>query len=163
MKNQTPGHTGRHFLQIPGPTNVPDRVLQAIAAPTIDHRGPEFAELGKEIVAGMKRVLQTQGTVVVYPSSGTGAWEAALVNTLSPGDRVLMVETGHFATLWRQMAGRFGIEVDFVPGDWRRGADPAVVEARLAQDTKHAIKAVMVVHNETSTGVTSRVGDIRAA
>src|SRR5438046_2805213 len=152
MKNQPASHTGRHFLQIPGPTNVPDRVLQAIAAPTIDHRGPEFAELGKEIVGGMKRVLQTAGTVVVYPSSGTGAWEAALVNTLSPGDRVLMVETGHFATLWRQMAARFGIEVDFIAGDWRRGADPAQIEARLAEDAAHAIKAVMVVHNETSTG-----------
>src|SRR6266705_1183669 len=163
MKNTMPGHTGRHFLQIPGPTNVPDRVLQAIAAPTIDHRGPEFAELGKEIVGGMKRVLRTAGMVVVYPSSGTGAWEAALVNTLSPGDRVLMVETGHFATLWRQMATRLGLDIEFVPGDWRHGVDPADIEARLAQDSSRAIKAVMVVHNETSTGITSRVGQIRAA
>src|SRR6266699_2942320 len=163
MKNQPAGHTGRHFLQIPGPTNVPDRVLQAIAAPTIDHRGPEFAELGKEIVGGMKRVLQTGGTVVVYPSSGTGAWEAALVNTLSPGDRVLMVETGHFATLWREMATRLGLVVDFVPGDWRHGVDPAQVEEKLLADRTHALKAVAIVHNETSTGVTSRVGEVRQA
>ena len=163
MKNQPAGHTGRHFLQIPGPTNVPDRVLQAIAAPTIDHRGPEFAELGKEIVAGMKRVLQTAGTVVVYPSSGTGAWEAALVNTLSPGDRVLMVETGHFATLWRQMAGRLGLDIDFIPGDWRHGVDPAQLAEKLAADSEHRVKAVCVVHNETSTGVTSRIPEIRAA
>ena len=128
MKNTATAHTGRHFLQIPGPTNVPDRVLRAMAMPTIDHRGPEFAELGKEIVAGMRRVLQTKGTVVIYPSSGTGAWEAALVNTLSPGDKVLMFETGHFATLWRQMAGKLGIEIEFVPGDWRHGVDPALVE-----------------------------------
>jgi alanine-glyoxylate transaminase/serine-glyoxylate transaminase/serine-pyruvate transaminase len=162
MKN-TPTHTGRHFLQIPGPTNVPDRVLQAIAMPTIDHRGPEFAELGKEIVAGMKRVFQTEETVVVYPSSGTGAWEAALVNTLSPGDRVLMFETGHFASLWRQMATRLGLDIDFVPGDWRHGVDPAAVEEKLAADREHAVKAVCIVHNETSTGVTSRVPEIRAA
>ncbi|HEV2299941.1 MAG TPA: aminotransferase class V-fold PLP-dependent enzyme, partial [Stellaceae bacterium] len=122
MKN-TALHTGRHFLQIPGPTNVPERVLQAIAAATIDHRGPEFAELGREVVAGMKRVFGTEATVVLYPSSGTGAWEAALSNTLSPGDRVLMFETGHFASLWRQMAGRLGLEVEFVPGDWRHGVD----------------------------------------
>jgi len=163
MKNQPAGHTGRHFLQIPGPTNVPDRVLQAIAAPTIDHRGPEFAELGKEIVGGMKRVLQTAGTVVVYPSSGTGAWEAALVNTLSPGDRVLMVETGHFATLWRQMATRLGLDIDFLPGDWRHGVDPAQLAEKLAADREHRVKAVCVVHNETSTGVASRIPEIRAA
>jgi alanine-glyoxylate transaminase/serine-glyoxylate transaminase/serine-pyruvate transaminase len=163
MKNQPAGHTGRHFLQIPGPTNVPDRVLQAIAAPTIDHRGPEFGELGKEIVGGMKRVLQTEGTVVIYPSSGTGAWEAALVNTLSPGDRVLMVETGHFATLWRQMATRLGLEIDFVSGDWRHGVDPAQIAEKLAADREHRVKAVCVVHNETSTGVTSRIPEIRAA
>src|SRR3989337_2129281 len=129
-----PRRAGRHFLQIPGPTNVPDRVLHAIAFPTIDHRGPDFAELGKEAVAGMGRVFQTEGLVVMYPSSGTGAWEAALVNTLSPGDRVLMFETGHFATLWRNLAARLGLEADFVPGDWRRGVDPAVVEAKLAED-----------------------------
>ncbi|MBV8888155.1 MAG: aminotransferase class V-fold PLP-dependent enzyme [Alphaproteobacteria bacterium] len=163
MKNVPPPHTGRHFLQIPGPTNVPDRVLQAIAAPTIDHRGPEFAELGKEIIAGMKRVFQTEDTVIVYPSSGTGAWEAALVNTLSAGDRVVMFETGQFATLWRQMAQRLGLDIDFVPGDWRHGVDPAAVEAKLAADPGHAIKAVCIVHNETSTGVTSRVAEIRAA
>src|SRR4051794_19313596 len=121
MKNQPIRHTGRPFLQIPGPTHVPDRGLHGIAFPTIDHRGPEFAELGQEVVAGMKRVFRTAGTVVIYPSSGTGAWEAALVNTLSPGDRVLMFETGHFATLWRQMAGKLGVEVELVPGDWRHG------------------------------------------
>jgi alanine-glyoxylate transaminase / serine-glyoxylate transaminase / serine-pyruvate transaminase len=163
MKNTTSPHTGRHFLQIPGPTNVPDRVLQALAMPTIDHRGPEFALLGQEIVAGMKRVFQTEDDVVVYPSSGTGAWEAALSNTLSPGDRVLMFETGHFATLWRQMATRLGLEIEFVPGDWRHGADPGLVEEKLAADNEHAIKAVCVVHNETSTGVTSRVAEIREA
>ena len=157
------GHTGRHFLQIPGPTNVPDRVLHAIAFPTIDHRGPEFGELGKEIVAGMKRVFQTDGTVVIYPSSGTGAWEAALVNTLSPGDRVLMFETGHFATLWRQMATRLGLDIEFVPGDWRHGVDPAQVAEKLAADREHRIKAVCVVHNETSTGVTTRIPEMRAA
>ena len=163
MKNTPAGHTGRHFLQIPGPTNVPDRVLRAMSFPTIDHRGPEFAELGKEVVAGMKRVFQTQATVVIYPSSGTGAWEAALVNTLSPGDRVLMVETGQFATLWRQMAGRLGLDIDFIPGDWRHGVDPAGLAERLAADREHRIKAVCVVHNETSTGVTSRIPEIRAA
>ncbi|MGD9616920.1 MAG: alanine--glyoxylate aminotransferase family protein [Alphaproteobacteria bacterium] len=163
MKNQPTRHTGRHFLQIPGPTNVPDRVLHAIAFPTIDHRGPEFAELGREVVSGMKRVFQTAGTVVIYPSSGTGAWEAALVNTLSPGDRVLMFETGHFATLWRQMAGRLGLDVELVPGDWRRGVDPAQLGEKLAADREHRIKAVCVVHNETSTGVTSRIPEIRAA
>ncbi len=163
MKNTATLHTGRHFLQIPGPTNVPERVLRAIAMPVIDHRGPEFAELGKEIVAGMKRVMQTEGTVVVYPSSGTGAWEAALVNTLSPGDAVIMFETGHFASLWRQMAGRLGLAVEFVAGDWRHGVDPAVVEERLAADREHRLKAVCIVHNETSTGVASRVPEIRAA
>ena len=163
MRNQPARHTGRHFLQIPGPTNVPDRVLHAIAFPTIDHRGPEFSDLGKEVVAGMQRVLQTSGTVVIYPSSGTGAWEAALVNTMSPGDRVLMVETGHFATLWRQMAGRLGLDIEFIPGDWRHGVDPARLTERLAADREHRIKAVCVVHNETSTGVTSRIPEVRAA
>ena len=155
--------SGRHFLQIPGPTNVPDRVLRAISFPTIDHRGPAFGRLGREILQGMQQIFQTQGAVVVYPSSGTGAWEAALVNTLSPGNRVLMVETGQFAVLWKDVARRFGLEVDFVPTDWRRGADPAVVEAKLAEDTARAIKAVAIVHNETSTGVTSRIGEIRKA
>jgi alanine-glyoxylate transaminase/serine-glyoxylate transaminase/serine-pyruvate transaminase len=163
MKNQPSGHTGRHFLQIPGPTNVPDRVLKAIAMPTIDHRGPEFAELGKEIVAGMRRVFQTAGTVVIYPSSGTGAWEAALVNTLSPGDKVLMFETGQFAILWRQMATRLGLDIEFVPGDWRHGVDPAQVAEKLAGDREHQVRAVCVVHNETSTGVVSRIPEIRAA
>jgi alanine-glyoxylate transaminase/serine-glyoxylate transaminase/serine-pyruvate transaminase len=156
-------HTGRHFLQIPGPTNVPDRVLRAIDAPTIDHRSAEFAALGKAVVAGMKWVFRTDGAVAIYPSSGTGAWEAALVNTLSPGDRVLMVETGHFATLWREMAGRLGLEIEFVPGDWRHGVDPAVVEEKLAADKAQKLKAVCVVHNETSTGVASRIAEIRAA
>ena len=163
MRNIAPHHGGRHFLQIPGPTNVPDRVLLAIAMPTIDHRGPEFALLGQEIVAGMKRVFQTEDTVVVYPSSGTGAWEAALTNTLSPDDRVLMFETGHFATLWHQMATRLGLDIEFVAGDWRHGVDPALVEEKLAADKAHAVKAVCVVHNETSTGVTSRIPEIREA
>jgi alanine-glyoxylate transaminase / serine-glyoxylate transaminase / serine-pyruvate transaminase len=163
MRNIAPHHSGRHFLQIPGPTNVPDRVLQAIAMPTVDHRGPEFALLGQEIIAGMKRVFQTEDTVVVYPSSGTGAWEAALTNTLSPDERVLMFETGHFATLWRQMATRLGLDIEFVPGDWRHGVDPALVEQKLVADKAHAVKAVCVVHNETSTGVTSRIAEIREA
>jgi alanine-glyoxylate transaminase / serine-glyoxylate transaminase / serine-pyruvate transaminase len=153
--------SGRHFLQIPGPTNVPDRILRAISRPTIDHRGPEFARLTREIIKGLRQVFRTSGPVVIYPSSGTGAWEAALVNTLSPGEKVLMFETGHFATLWRNMAVQLGLEVDFVPGDWRHGVDPAVVEAKLAADRGRTIKAVAVVHNETSTGVTSRVAEIR--
>lgn len=155
--------SGRHFLQIPGPTNVPDRVLRAIDQPTIDHRGPEFARLTLEILDGLKDVFQTRDPVIIYPASGTGAWEAALVNTLSPGDRVLMFETGHFATLWRALAEKLGLVVDFVPGDWRSGVDPAVVEARLADDHAHAYKAVLVVHNETSTGVTTRIPPIRQA
>ncbi len=155
--------SGRHFLQIPGPTNVPDRVLRAMAGPTIDHRGPEFSRLAREVLEGLKPVFKTTGSVVIYPSSGTGAWEAALVNTLSPGDRVLMFETGHFATLWRNLAVRLGLEVDFVPGDWRHGVDPAVVEAKLAEDRGRAFTAVAIVHNETSTGVTSRVAEIRRA
>ncbi|MEH2536516.1 MULTISPECIES: pyridoxal-phosphate-dependent aminotransferase family protein [unclassified Bradyrhizobium] len=154
---------GRHFLQIPGPSPVPDRVLRAMDMPVIDHRSAQFAELGRAVLGGSQKIFQTSGPVVIFPSSGTGAWEAAIVNTLSPGDKVLMVETGHFATLWRQMAGRWGIDVDFLPGDWRRGADPTVIEERLARDTSHALKAVMVVHNETSTGSTSRIGEIRAA
>jgi len=152
---------GRHFLQIPGPTNVPDRVLRAIAEPTIDHRGPAFAALGREVLEGLQRVFQTEGSVVIYPSSGTGAWEAALVNTLSPGDRVLMFETGHFAALWRDMAVRLGLNVEFVEGDWRHGVDPDVVHARLVDDREKTIRAVAIVHNETSTGVTSRVAEVR--
>jgi len=154
---------GRHFLQIPGPTNVPDRVLRAIDLPTIDHRGPEFGALGLEVLEGLKHVFRTGQDVVIYPASGTGAWEAALVNTLSPGDPVLMFETGHFATLWQKMATKLGLAPEFIATDWRRGADPAAVEARLRADKAHAIKAVCVVHNETSTGVTSRIGAIRKA
>jgi alanine-glyoxylate transaminase/serine-glyoxylate transaminase/serine-pyruvate transaminase len=155
--------SGRHFLQIPGPTNVPDRVLRAISQATIDHRGPEFAELALEVFHGLQTIFSTTGTVVIYPSSGTGAWEASLVNTLSPGDKVLMFETGYFAALWRNMAVKLGLEVDFVPGDWRHGVDPAVVDQKLAADRDRKIKAVAVVHNETSTGATSRVHDIRKA
>ena len=158
-----PTATGRHFLQIPGPTNVPDDVLRAMSAPTIDHRGPEFARLGREVLEALGPVFGTSGPVVVYPSSGTGAWEAALVNTLSPGDKVLAFETGHFALLWQAMAASLGLEVDLVPGDWRRGVDPGDVEERLAADANNEIKAVCVVHNETSTGVTSRVGEVREA
>ncbi len=155
---------GRHFLQIPGPTNVPDRILRAIDMPTIDHRGPEFAALGKLVLGGMKRVFKTaSGEVVIYPASGTGAWEAALVNTLSAGDKLLMVETGHFAALWHKLATRLGLEVELIAGDWRHGADPAAIEKRLRADKEKAIKAVCVVHNETSTGVTSRIGDVRQA
>jgi alanine-glyoxylate transaminase/serine-glyoxylate transaminase/serine-pyruvate transaminase len=154
---------GRHFLQIPGPTNVPDRVLRAIDRPTIDHRGPEFQALGLAVLEGIKRTFQTRHPVVIYAASGTGAWEAALANTLSPGDRVLMVETGHFATLWSKLAKKLGLEVEFLPGDWRHGIDPAQVEARLTADAGHAIKAVCAVHNETSTGVTSRIPLVRRA
>ncbi|HYZ89817.1 MAG TPA: aminotransferase class V-fold PLP-dependent enzyme [Myxococcales bacterium] len=155
--------SGRHFLQIPGPTNVPDRVLRAIDRPTVDHRGPEFAQLGVDVLAGLRKVFRTTQPVVIYPASGTGAWEAALVNTLSPGDRVLMFETGHFATLWHGMAERLGLRAEFVPGDWRHGVDPALVERKLRDDSKQEIRAVCVVHNETSTGVTSRIPEIRAA
>jgi alanine-glyoxylate transaminase/serine-glyoxylate transaminase/serine-pyruvate transaminase len=154
-------HTGRHFLQIPGPTNVPDRVLRAMDRPVIDHRGPEFATLGQEVLEAIRPVFQTSGPVIIYPSSGSGAWEAAIVNTLSAGDRVLMFETGHFSNLWRQIAERHGIKVDYVPGNWRRGASPEEAELRLKEDKDHAIKAVIVVHNETSTGVTSRIAEIR--
>jgi alanine-glyoxylate transaminase / serine-glyoxylate transaminase / serine-pyruvate transaminase len=164
MPPHSPRRAGRHFLQIPGPTNVPDRVLRAIDFPTIDHRGPEFGELGKGVLAGLKRVFKsTQGEVVIYPASGTGAWEAALVNTLSPGDRVLMAETGHFAALWQKMAAKLGLEVEFLPGDWRHGADPEAIEKRLRADTGKQIKAVCVVHNETSTGVVSRIAEVRKA
>ncbi|GAB3256426.1 pyridoxal-phosphate-dependent aminotransferase family protein [Kineosporia babensis] len=154
---------GRHFLQIPGPTNCPDEVLRALAAPTIDHRGPQFQALARRVLEGIKPVFGTTGPVVIYPASGTGAWEAALVNTLSPGDRVLCFETGHFASLWREMALDLGLRVDLVPGDWRHGVDPAQVEERLSADPGGEIKAVCCVHNETSTGVTSRIGAIRQA
>jgi len=157
-------HTGRHFLQIPGPTNVPDRILRAMNSPTIDHRGPEFAKLGVEVLQGLRAIFQTRGPVVIYPASGTGACEAALVNTLSPGDRVLILETGWFSHIaWRQPAERLGLTVEYVPGTWRRGASPAELEDRLSADTQQAIKAVVVVHNETSTGVTSRIGELRRA
>ena len=156
-------HTGRHFLQIPGPTNVPDRVLRAMAQPTIDHRGPEFGALGLELLNDVRAVFKTTSPVVIYPASGTGAWEAALVNTLSPGERVLMVETGQFAALWQQMATRLGVVTELQPTDWRHGADPDAIEARLRADVGREIKAVCVVHNETSTGVVSRIGAVRAA
>lgn len=154
---------GRHFLHIPGPSPIPDRILRAIAMPIIDHRSAEFAALGKEVLEGSKAVFKTKQPVVIYPSSGTGAWEAAITNTLSPGDTVLMAETGHFATLWKTIAARFGIEIAFIPGDWRHGADPAAIEAKLVEDKARKIKAVMVVHNETSTGATSRIAEIRKA
>jgi alanine-glyoxylate transaminase / serine-glyoxylate transaminase / serine-pyruvate transaminase len=156
-------HTGRHFLQIPGPTNVPDRVLRAMDRPVIDHRGPEFARLGMEVLEALHSVFQTKGPVVIYPASGSGAWEASIVNTLSPGDRVLMYETGHFSNLWRDVAQRMGLQVDYLPGDWRHGVSPEAIEARLSEDKGHAIKAVMIVHNETSTGVASRVAEVRMA
>ncbi len=154
---------GRHFLQIPGPTNVPERILRAIDNPTIDHRGPDFGRLGRDILAMLKPVFRTAGPVVIYPASGTGAWEAALVNTLSPGDRVLMCRTGWFATLWKEMAERLGLDPVFIETDWRRGADPEAIGALLAADREHRIKAVCVVHNETSTGCVSPVAAVRAA
>ena len=155
--------SGRHFLQIPGPTNVPDRVLRAMDRATIDHRGPQFAQLGRDVLEGLKLVFRTAGPVIIYPASGTGAWEAALVNTLSAGDRVLMSETGQFATLWQKLAMRLGLIVDFIPGDWRHGADAQAIERKLCEDRAHSIKAVCVVHNETSTGVVSRVPQVRKA
>ena len=158
-----PSRSGRHFLQIPGPTNVPERILLAMAQATIDHRGPEFSRMTREILQGLQPIFKTSGKIVLYPGSGTGAWEAAIVNTLSPGDKVLAFETGQFSTLWRDLAGKLGIEVEFVPGDWRHGASPEAAEARLTDDRERNIKAVMVVHNETSTGVASRIGEIRAA
>jgi alanine-glyoxylate transaminase/serine-glyoxylate transaminase/serine-pyruvate transaminase len=156
-------HTGRHFLQIPGPTNVPDRVLRAMDMPTLDHRGPEFAELGHAVLAGCQRVFRTKQPVIIFPASGTGAWEAAIVNTLSPGDRVLMAETGQFAVLWHGIAEKFKLDVDFLPGDWRRGADIDGIEERLKADRAHRIKAVMVVHNETSTSCVTHPLQVRKA
>jgi len=158
-----PRRAGRHFLQIPGPTPVPDRILRAISLPTIDHRGPEFQALGKRVLDGIKTIFKTTGPVFIYPASGTGAWEAALANTLSPGDKVLMFETGHFATLWKNMAAKLGLDPEFIPSDWRSGVDAAAIEARLREDKAHAIKAVCIVHNETSTGVTSNVAAVRKA
>jgi alanine-glyoxylate transaminase / serine-glyoxylate transaminase / serine-pyruvate transaminase len=160
MNSRSPG---RHFLQIPGPTDVPGRVLRAVSEPTIDHRGPGFAELGRTVLTGLKRVFQTSGPVLVFPASGTGAWEAALVNTLSPGDAVVMVRTGWFATLWSEMATRMGLEPMILETDWRRGADPHTIEATLRADTARRIRAVCVVHNETSTGSVSPIANVRAA
>ena len=154
---------GRHFLQIPGPTNVPDRVLRAMDYPTIDHRGPDFAELGLRVLDRIKLIFKTSEPVIIFPASGTGAWEAAMVNTLSAGDKILMFETGHFSTLWYDIAHKFNLEIDFVKGDWRTGVDPNIVEQKLKEDTEKKIKAVCAVHNETSTGVTSRIGEIRKA
>ena len=154
---------GRHFLQIPGPTNVPDRILRAMDMPTIDHRGPHFAELGARVLDKVRGAFGTTSPVIIYPGSGTGAWEAALVNALRPGDLALMVETGHFATLWKTMAEKLGVETEFLETDWRRGADPDAIERRLRADGERRIKAVCVVHNETSTGCKSRIGEVRAA
>lgn len=154
---------GRHFLQIPGPSAVPDRILRAIAMPIVDHRGPGFADLGHRVLNGIKTIFKTEQPVIIYPASGTGAWEAALVNVLSPGDRVLMVETGHFASLWQQLANKLGLKPELIETDWRRGADPDLIEAALKADSSHAIKAVCVVHNETSTGCTSRINLVRQA
>ena len=156
-------HTGRHFLQIPGPTNLPDRVLRAIDMPGLDHRGVEFAELGFAVLAGMQRLFRTRQPVIIFPSSGTGAWEAAIVNTLAPSDKVLMCETGQFAVLWRGIAEKFKLDIDFLPGDWRHGADIGQIEARLSADKAHKIKAVMVVHNETSTGCVTPPLEVRKA
>lgn len=163
MNQNSLRNAGRHFLQIPGPSPVPERVLAALSRQVIDHRGPDFQVLGKRVLEGMKSIFKTAGPVVIFPASGTGAWEAALVNTLSSGDTVLMVETGHFATLWKNMALRLGLVPEFLPTDWRGGADAGPIEARLKQDKDHKIKAVCVVHNETSTGVTSRIDEVRKA
>lgn len=154
---------GRHFLQIPGPSPVPDRILGAIGMPVVDHRGPGFADLGYKVLSGMQRIFKTKQPVIIYPSSGTGAWEAALVNTLSQGDKVLMVETGHFAFLWQKLAEKLGLNPELIETDWRRGADPDTIEQALRADTSHSIKALCVVHNETSTGCTSRIADVRKA
>jgi alanine-glyoxylate transaminase / serine-glyoxylate transaminase / serine-pyruvate transaminase len=162
MSNE-PRRAGRHFLQIPGPTPVPDRILKAMAMPVIDHRGPEFKKLGQRVLSGIKTIFKTANPVFIYPASGTGAWEAALVNTLSPGDKALMFETGHFATLWRNMAIKLGLQPEFIESDWRSGADAKAIETRLLQDKGHTIKAVCVVHNETATGATSRIDEVRRA
>jgi alanine-glyoxylate transaminase/serine-glyoxylate transaminase/serine-pyruvate transaminase len=156
-------YAGWHFLQIPGPTNVPNRVLRALSAPTIDHRGPQFAQLCLEVIDGLKLLFKTTQPVIIFPSSGTGAWEAALVNTLSPGAKVLMFETGYFACAWRNVAVNIGLDVEFVPGDWRHGVDPVIVEQELVSDLNHTIRAVAVVHNETSSGVASDIAEIRKA
>lgn len=154
---------GRHYLHVPGPSDVPGSVLRAMSAPTIDHRGPEFIRLARSLPDALRPVFGSSGPVMIYPASGTGAWEASLVNTLSPGDRVLCFDIGHFAALWAEMARKLGLEVTLVPGDWRHGVDPELLQRELASDTDHTIKAVLIVHNETSTGVTSRVADCRMA
>ena len=154
---------GRHFLQIPGPTPMPDRIMRAMDMPLVDQRGPEFAKLGKRVLEGIKTIFKTAQPVIIYTATGTGAWEAALTNTLSPGDRVLMVETGQFATLWKIMAERLGLKPEFISTDWRVGADPKIIEEHLRQDKAHAIKAVCVLHNETATGCLSPIADIRKA
>ena len=159
----TSSNTGRHFLQIPGPSNVPDKVLRAIDQPTIDHRGPVFIDMAHRLFDRLAKVFNCSGSVIIFPSSGSGCWEASLVNILSPGDRVLMVETGHFSTVWKEIAVKLGLDVDYIPGDWRHGVDPATIEDKLREDTSHVIKAVGVVHNETSTGCTSDISAIRAA
>jgi alanine-glyoxylate transaminase/serine-glyoxylate transaminase/serine-pyruvate transaminase len=163
LTNAAPRVAGRHFLQIPGPSPIPDRILHAMSKPIIDHRGPEFQALGMKALAGIKTIFKTAGPVIIYPSSGSGAWEAALANTLSPGDTVLMFETGHFASLWKAMAEKLGLKTDYIASDWRTGADAAVIEQRLREDKAHTIKAVCVVHNETSTGVMSHIPQVRRA
>src|SRR6267154_2379025 len=163
MSKNSSRPVGRHFLQIPGPTALPDRVLRAMDTPIIDHRGPDFAKLAKRCLDGIKTIFKTSNPVIIYTATGTGAWEAALVNTLSAGDRVLMVETGQFATLWKNMAVKLGLRPEFIPTDWRVGADPAVVEAKLREDKAHEIKAVCVLHNETATGCLSPIAEIRQA
>ena len=154
---------GRHFLQVPGPTNIPDRVLQAMAFPAMDHRGPDFQNLSNNILKKVKLIFKSEDPVVIFPSAGTGAMEASLANTLSEGDKILMFETGHFATEWCQAARRYKLDVDFVPGDWRTGVDPKIVEKKLNEDKNHEIKAVLVTHNETSTGIKSQVEEVRKA
>jgi alanine-glyoxylate transaminase/serine-glyoxylate transaminase/serine-pyruvate transaminase len=163
MASNQPRVPGRHFLQIPGPAPVPDRILRAMDKAVLDHRGPEFQQLGLRVLSGIKTIFKTKSHVFLFPASGTGAWEAALVNVFSPGDKILMFETGHFATLWKTMATKLGLAPEFIASDWRSAADPAAIEARLKEDKKHEIKAVCVVHNETSTGVTSNISDIRKA
>ncbi len=163
VTNQAPRRAGRHFLQIPGPSPVPDRILRAMAMPVLDHRGPEFQKLGQRVLAGIKTIFKTKNPVIIYPASGTGAWEAALANVLSPGDHVLMFETGHFASLWKSMATKLGVTAEFIASDWRSGVDAEQIETRLKADTAHTIKAVCVVHNETSTGATSRIDEVRKA
>jgi len=155
--------SGRHFLQVPGPTNVPTRVLHAIAQPTIDHRSPEFAALTREVLSGLQTVFGSSDPVVVFPASGSGAWEASLVNTLSPGDRVLAVENGEFARMWAEVARRLGLDVQLVPGEWGRGVDPALIESSLTEDSAHQVRAILIVHNETSTGATTRMAEVRRA